>query len=188
MLPKAIRDKIEERFGDKLISKLCSSLSEDIFQKTKMMVSETSLQRMFGFTGDHDAVKQRRSTLDIIAKYVGYDSYELLSKDVDEDTEISEFSHMESINSSDLNEGSQVVVTYQPGRMIVMTYLGNNQYIINESVKSKLRQGDKIEIISFVIGFELLIKDVIRDGKSLGSYEAAKVGGLTSIEVLNPEN
>lgn len=33
-------------------------------------------------------------------------------------------------------------------------------------------------------GFELLVSDVIRDGRSLGQYHAAKDGGLTSLEII----
>lgn len=181
MLPKSVRNKIEEVFGDKIVaSGMCAAVAEDIFQKTKSMVSETSVQRWFGLVADHDR-RQLKSTLNIIAKYLGYDSWELLQGDLDADVEISQFADMDDLTSADLNEGTQVQITYAPGRMLLMTYLGDGWFIVNESVKSKLQQGDKVRISHFAVGFELLVADVERDGKSLGAYQAAKIGGLTSI-------
>lgn len=181
MLPKSIRNKIEEVFGDKIVaSGICAAVAEDIFQKTKNVVSETSVQRWFGLVADHDR-RQLKSTLSIIANYLGYESWELLQGDLDADVEISQFSEMESLASTDINEGTQVQITYAPGRMLHMTYLGDDRYLINESVKSKLQQGDKVRISHFAVGFELLVTDVERNGKNLGAYQAAKIGGLTSV-------
>lgn len=183
MLPKGIRDRIEERFGDKVTSRLCTAVAEDIFEKTRQMVGETSVQRWFGFTGDHASVKQRRSTLDIIANYIGYGSYDLLMKDIDDDTEISEFAEVDCLETAMLEVGSLIEVGYQPGRRLRMTYLGDGRFIVNESIKSKLRQGDIVRITHIAVGFELLIADVERDGKSLGSYRAAKSGGVSFLKL-----
>lgn len=183
MLDKDIIAKIEERHGRKLVySNDCEALSEHIFDVTGERLSIATLKRMFGFVGLK--VEPRKSTMDIIAQYVGYPSYELLMSDMGHDTEISEFSYVDEIVSDDLNEGSQIQITYEPGRLLVMTYLGEGYFIINESYHSKLQKGDKVRITHFTKGFELLVSAVIRDGKDLGPYQGAKVGGLSSIEIF----
>lgn len=183
MLNRDLIDMIEERHGRKLVySNDCEALSEHIFAVTGERLSIATLKRMFGFVGLN--VEPRKSTMDIIAQYVGYQSYELLISDTGRDTDISEFSYVDEVVSDDLTEGSQIQITYEPGRLLVMTYLGDNYFIINESYKSKLLKGDKVRITHFTKGFELLVSNVIRDGNNIGPYQSAKAGGLTSIEVF----
>lgn len=101
-----------------------------------------------------------------------------------EDTEISDFKPVESIDSADLEIGEQLQITYHPNRLLVLTYIGENKYVVNESRAGKLLKGDKLMIAGFYVGFELLVSDVERGGRHLGSYQAAKQGGLTSVEIL----
>ncbi len=186
MLPKDLRDKIEARFGEKITSKNCEALAGDIFRHTRSMVGETTLQRCFGFTGDHERVKPRKSTLDILAKYVGYSSFDLLSKDLMADIEISDFSEIESVRTAELKSGTIVEFTYEPSRLFRLSYLGNETFKVEKSENSKLLPGDLLIISVLAEGYELFVADVIRDGRSLGSYHAAKQGGLTSLTLLSP--
>ena len=69
--------------------------------------------------------------------------------------------------------------------MIVMTYIGDNSFLINNSKNSKLVKGDRIRLTTLISGQELLVTEVIRDGKSLGGYRGAKDGGLTSLRIIS---
>lgn len=186
MLNQEIIKKIEEKFGKKLqYSNDCEALSEAIVEQTGQRISVATLKRMAGFASKQ--CHPHLSTMDILAQYLGYPNYELLAKDIDEDTEISDFAWVEELESKTLKEGTQLQITYDPGRVVVLTYLGNDMFIVNESYKSKLQQGDKVTISHFTKGFELLVSEVVRNGESLGSYQAAKSGGLTSIELFLTE-
>lgn len=183
MINQEIIKKIEEKFGKKLqYSSDCEALSEAILEETGERISVATLKRMAGFVSK--TCKPRLATMDILSLYIGYPSYNLLSKELNADTEISDFAWVEELESKSLKEGTQLQITYDPGRVLVLTYLGNNMFIVNESYKSKLQQGDKVTISHFTKGFELLVSDVVRNGESLGSYQAAKAGGLTSIELF----
>ena len=183
MLNQEIIRKIEEKFGKKLqYGNDCEALSEAIIEETGQRISVATLKRMTGFTSQQCI--PHISTMDILAQYIGYPNYQLLAQDIDEDTEISDFAWVEELESKSLKEGTQLQITYDPGRVLVLTYLGNDTFIVNESYKSKLQQGDKVTISHFTKGFELLVSDVMRNGESLGPYQAAKTGGLTSIEVF----
>lgn len=153
-----------------------------IQEATGQTLGTTTLKRMMGFV--NGPASSRPSSLDIIAQYLGYPDYNLLAKDLGEDTEISDFRPVESIDSIDLEIGEQIQITYQPNRLLVLTYIGENKYVVNESRGSKLLKGDKLIIAGFYIGFELLVSDVERGGCHLGSYQAAKQGGLTSVEIV----
>ena len=183
MTNKDLLKKIEGKFGRQVrYSQECEALAEAIYEETGERLGISTLKRLFGFVGQ--TVVPRTSTMDIIAQYIGYPSYELLQKDLEDDTLISSFTPADKIKSTELKEGTQVQLAYYPNRVIVMTYLGNCRYIVNESQNSKLKKGDTLTITDLVVGFELIVSEVIRDGNNLGQYRAAKQGGLISLEII----
>lgn len=183
MVNKELLKLIENKFGRQLrYSQECEALVEAIYEETGERLGITTLKRIFGFVGN--PVIPRASTMDIIAQYVGYPSYDLLMKDMGNETEISAFAPVDEITTSELTEGTQIQFSYHPNRLIVMTYLGNSKFIINESQNSKLLKGDTVKITHLALNFELVVLEVIRDGINLGSYNAARQGGLTSLEII----
>ncbi|MDE7335191.1 MAG: hypothetical protein K2N10_02615 [Muribaculaceae bacterium] len=182
-----LKDRIKERILAKFKAPLeypqqCEALAMAIQEATGQTLGVTTLKRMLGFVKGADA--PRRASLDIIAQYLGYPNYSLLAKDLGEDSDISDFEAVESIDSADLEVGEQVRIAYQPNRTLLLSYLGENKYRIDESHGSKLQEGDIVMIAGFYVGFELLISDVERGGNHLGAYQAAKQGGLTSVEIV----
>lgn len=183
MLNDKIRQKILEKFNAPIkYPQQCEALAMAIQEATGQTLGTTTLKRMLGFVSG--AANPRPSSLDIIAQYLGYPDYNLLTKELGSDYDISDFRAVESIDSADLEIGEQIQITYHPNRVLVLTYIGENKYVVNESRGSKLLKGDKLIIAGFYVGFELLVSDVERGGQHLGSYQAAKQGGLTSVEIL----
>ncbi len=183
MLNDKILQMIREKFNSPLqYPQQCEALALAIQESTGQTLGTTTLKRMFGFIGG--AATPRMSSLDIVAQYLGYPSYTLLAKELGEDSDISDFRVVESIDSADLESGEKVRITYHPNRVVVMRYLGDNKYVVEESCRSKLLKGDRLIIAGFYIGFELLVSDVERGGYHLGPYQAAKLGGLTDVEIL----
>lgn len=182
MINDKIRQMILEKFGSPLTyPQQCEALAMAIKEATGEALGTTTLKRMLGFvTGPASA---RRSSLDILARYLGYPDYNLLSADLGEDTDISDFSPVESIDSADLERGEQIRISYHPNRVLLLGYMGDNRYVVKESRGSKLLKGDRLIIAGFYVGFELIISDVERGGMHLGPYRAAKQGGLTDIEI-----
>ncbi|MDE6418875.1 MAG: hypothetical protein K2K49_06680 [Duncaniella sp.] len=153
-----------------------------IHEATGQTLGTTTLKRMLGFV--NGPATSRPSSLDIIAQYLGYPDYDILSKALGDDCDISAFRVVENIDSADLEAGEQIQITYHPNRVLVLSYIGDNRYVVNESRGSKLTKGDILTIAGFYVGFELLVSDVERGGRHLGSYQAAKQGGLTSVEII----
>lgn len=183
MINDKIRQMILEKFNAPLTyPQQCEALAMAIQEATGQTLGTTTLKRMLGFV--NGPASPRPSSLDIIAQYVGYPDYNMLAKDLGEDVDISDFRVVESIDSADLEVGEQIQITYQPNRLLVLSYIGDNKYVVNESRGSKLLKGDKLIIAGFYVGFELLVSDVERGGSHLGSYQAAKQGGLTSVEIV----
>lgn len=182
MLPQTILDKILTKYGKETIySADCLSLAD------KIGVSETTVKRMFGLVGKSSPERHRiphNSTMDIVAKWLGYENYKDLLRKIGEGDSSSEFTSLHKIETKDLTAGTQIQIRYEPARVLVMTYLGDEKFLINESKNSKLLKGDMIRLTSLVLEHEMIVSEVIRDGRSLGGYRGAKDGGLTSLEVI----
>ncbi|MDE6535079.1 MAG: hypothetical protein K2K82_03615 [Muribaculaceae bacterium] len=174
---------IIERFNAPLLyPQQCEALSEDIMAVTGQRLGVTTLKRMMGFI--KGAETPRRASLDIIAAYLGFPDFSKLSDFIGHDIDISDFAVIDSLTSDDLERGERVRLTYDPGRVLVIEYLGESIFEVKESVGSKLMVGDKLIIAGFYVGFNLLITDIERQGRHLGAYRAAKRGGLTSVEII----
>lgn len=182
MLPQSIISMILAKYGKRVVySADCAPLAAEIG------IGETTVKRMLGLVGANSPERNRVphvSTMAILARWLGYDSYKSLLLEIGDRNFSSEFTPMECIDVKDLDEGSRLQIKYDPGRVIVMTYMGDGTFVINESKNSKLLKGDRIALVSLVLGQELIVKDVVRGDSHLGSYRGAKDGGLTSIKVI----
>lgn len=181
---KELRKKIEEVYGQQVkYSQDCEALAMAIEERTGQRLGVSTLKRMFGFVGEQ--VVPRGSTMDIVAQFLGYEDMKDMAHKTGEAYDISMFTPVDKeVESTDLEAGTQIQFTYDPKRLVVMTYIGDNYYIVNESQNCKLQKGDKVRITYLATGFELMASEVIRDGENLGLYHSAKEGGLTSLEII----
>lgn len=182
MISQLILDKILEKYGKETIySADCVPLAAE------MGVGITTVKRMFGLVSEDSPERNRtphNSTMDIVAKWLGYQNCRALLREIGEVDISSEFTSMQEIKSAELKEGTQIQLAWIPSRVLIMTYIGNEEFLVNEVKNSKLQKGDRIRITNLVLGQELIVNEVIRDGHSLGGYRAAKDGGLTLLEII----
>ena len=158
-------------------------LSESIFSETGEHLSRNTLARLLGLYPED--VDPRRGTLDIIAKYLGYESFEELDQIIlkgnssflpDED--------VEDVLSDQLPVGSTVVLTYKPDRELTLLYKGEEVYTVTKSVNSKLRNGDICVIRQFLQGYPLQVLQVKRGDVCLGRFTAGeRQGGINIKEI-----
>lgn len=179
MLPQSIIQKILAKYGkDKVYSADCAPLAD------KIGISETTVKRMLGLVGESSPERNRTphtSTMDILAKWLGYENYKALLTEIGETDNSSDFSFIETIDVRELQPGSQIQLKWNPSRIIVITYCGEDNFIVSEAKNSKLLKGDKIKLTHLTLGQELIVKEVWRGECLLGPYRGAKDGGLTSI-------
>ncbi len=182
MLPQYILDKILAKYGkDRIFSADCAPLAN------KIGLGETTIKRMFGLVGADSKERFRtphKSTMEILAKWLGYESYTALLSEFGEGNYPSEFTSLDSIDVDKLDVGTQIRLRYHPSRRIDMTYAGDYEFLITDSQNSKLIKGDRVKITHLILNQELISGDVVRNGVSLGAYRAAKDGGLISLEVI----
>ena len=181
-LPFHIVEMLKRKSGSDLRQPSdCEILSLDIESKTGVRIGATTLKRLVGFAQDERT--PHTSTLDAIARYLGYAHWDELSKI--EDNGNSDFETPDDeVRSADLQTGACVEITYLPDRRLILEYLGNNRYQVTASENSKLQKGDEVEILNFVLHHPLLVVNVWRNGESLGQFTAGRVSGLSSIKLL----
>ena len=159
----------------------CEFLSLDIESKTGVRIGATTLKRLLGFAVDERT--PHATTLDAIARYLGYAHWDELTKIEDEGNSNFDASDDE-VRSSDLQPNANVEISYLPDRVVTMQYLGHQRYRVIESQNSKLQVDDELEIMSFILHHPLLAINVWRNGESLGQFTAGRVSGLSSIKVI----
>ncbi len=181
-LPFHVTEMLRQKSGSDLrLPSDCEILSLDIEGKTGVRIGATTLKRLIGFANDER--QPHASTLNVIARYLGYAHWEELQKI--EDRGNSDFSSSdEELRSSDLQTGQKVEITYLPDRRLVLAYQGGNRYLVQVSENSKLQAGDEVEILNFVLHHPLLAVQVWRGGESLGQFTAGRVSGLSSFRVF----
>ncbi|MBR2236447.1 MAG: hypothetical protein IJ887_00985 [Prevotella sp.] len=178
-LPFHIIEMLKRKSGaDLRLPSDCELLSLDIEGKTGVRIGATTLKRLTGFADDER--NPHVTTLDVIARYLGYAHWDEL-KEI-EDKGNSDFDASDGeVRSADLTPEAEVEIEYLPDRRVLFRYLGNNRYRVTESVNSKLKVGDMVEILSFVLHHPLLVLQVWRNGEQLGQFTAGRVSGLSSI-------
>ena len=181
-IPFNIIELLKRKSGNGLrLPSDCEYLSLDIESKTGVRIGATTLKRLLGFAKDERS--PHASTLDAIARYLGYAHWNELSKIEDQGN--SDFSSSDDeLRSSDLQIGQEVEITYLPDRHVVLTYHGCNRYTVRVSENSKLQVGDEVEILNFVLHHPLLVMQVWRNNEPLGQFTAGRVSGLSSIKIL----
>lgn len=158
-------------------------LSQAIKDKTGEKLGINTLKRMFGFNTER--VVPRRSTMDIIALYLGCDDSDALMVMISDDADISCFMPIETLEVQALSPGAKVMITYSPNRVINMLYKGNFIFEVTEMEGSRhLMPGDQLTITQLAVGHRLVATHVNRQGKDLGTYEAAKYKGLKSVKII----
>ena len=158
------------------LSSDCEYLALDIESVTGEHIGVNTLKRLLGFIDDER--EPRPSTLDIIARYLDFENWDMLK--CFDDKSNSSFSAVEDeIRVSNLVNGQHIQISYLPDRLIELEYGGDGRFVVRESQNSKLQEGDELEIAHIVKGYPLLVSHVRRGGADLGSFTAGKAQGIS---------
>ena len=185
-IEKELLKRLKEKSGvDLNQSSHFDILAQAIFDSTGESLGANTLKRLFGF--NIKRVVPRRSTLDILARYLDFTDFDNLLLELGEEADISAFSPVESVDIGGLADGATVKITYDPNRTLTLKYLGNFRFSVEAAVGSKnLKGGDELTVSQIAAGHRFVASHVYRDGKDLGAYEAAKSKGIKDIGVRNP--
>ena len=171
-----ITELLREKSGNEIrLSRDCELLALDVESVTGEHIGVNTMKRLLGFIADER--EPRTSTLDIIARYLGYDDWEALRL-MDANSSNSSFDDRDEYLACYLEIGQRVLVSYPPNRTLTIENQGDNHFIVLESENSKLLKGDQLTLTHLVRGYPLLVADVMREGSSLGAFTAGKSQGI----------
>ena len=171
-----ITELLSEKSGHEIRrSRDCELLSLDIESATGEHIGVNTMKRLLGFIADER--EPRISTLDVIARYLGYDDWEALRL-MDANSSNSSFDDRDEYLACYLEIGQRVLISYPPNRTLTIENQGDNHFIVLESENSKLLKGDQLTLTHLVRGYPLLVADVMREGSSLGAFTAGKSQGI----------
>ena len=176
--------EVAEKFGRNIESTVdVDNLQKDILETTHTDISSFTIRRLFGIIATHS--KPRTSTLSAFARYLGYAGWQDWQ---DAHNIESGFVTRKRLKSTDLQEGDELHISWQPNRKCMLKYIGDNKYEILQAEKTKLQNGDVLIITELLIGQPLVINSVIRNRLDMGAYIAGQQTGLTEIKIKDNTN
>lgn len=150
-------------------------LSRQIQGYMQERISVSTLKRMWGYVAC--ASKPSLFNLNLFSRMVGYPSWSaFLGGDDGEDS--SHFFVKSKLVAGALEAGERVKLTWNPGRIVILRYQGNDVFLVEESIKSKLFKGDVFTCHLFVDFEPLYLSNLQHPGIPLCNYVAGKNGGI----------
>ena len=182
MLSPVIKQLLEKQLGKEIrYSSDFEQLAFDIEKRTRQRIGVNTLKRLFGQI--EGANEPRLYTLDMVARYLNFKNWDELLESLEEKGN-SDFSSIEEIEIDKLTKGDRIGFYYSPDREVLVEYIEKNQFKVIDSLNSKLKAEDRIEVNHFVLKYPLLVNDVKRNNISLGKFTAGKISGITKLTLF----
>lgn len=176
----ALRNDVSRRYGKRIETATdFSKLSETILDSKAGYISPSTLKRFWGYVRDNYTNK-RQSTLDTLARYIGYDNFRHYAATIERnDSSDSDYNTALSLDVQTIAPGSRIRVTWHPDRVLDITYKGDLTFTIDTSENSRLKPGMSFKCMTLVKGQPLIV-NIIPDSQSAGApiYIAGKVHGI----------
>lgn len=176
-----LRNDVSRRYGQRIeTSTDFLKLSLAIVESKSGYISPSTLKRLWGYVKDTYSSK-RSSTLDTLARYVGYNNYQAYIAALSTaDPNSSAYTSAMTLDVSKLSVGHKLTITWHPNRRLCVTYIGNLTFSIDEAENSKLKKGMHIRCLTLIKGQPLILNIVSQchDKENSLTYIAGKVNGI----------
>lgn len=176
--------QVEKKYGRPLS---CTSnfeaLSIIIEKETGELLSSSTLKRLYGYVSLKPV--PRKSTLDILSRFIGYRNFSEFVQDLKNNSEFSsQFFSSKSLLADELKSGDRVRIGWEPDRLVTLRYLGESEFEVLESINSQLCQGDRFFQAHFIPGYPMFVSRILREGEYTPSYIAGRLNGLNRVEKI----
>ena len=185
---KCLRSDLEQRMGQQLQSPAdFQLLIQQIWEKNHAVLSLSTIKRLWGYVESNGA--PRLSTLNTLAKFLAFTDWNayLVALEQRGGTESAMFAG-EGIQTADLQAGDKIAVAWQPNRQCTFRYLGENQFVVEDSTNAKLQQGTTFSAARFMIGQPMYLDNILLADGTHTSYVAGKRHGLTSVNLIKNQS
>lgn len=155
-------------------------LSESIRRRTGVLLSPTTLKRLWGYIDE--PVTPRQSTLDVLARFCGWRDYEDFVTGHLPEVESGNIGSR-SIRAEELRPGARVRLFWPPARVCEIEYRGATAWEVLYSEGTRLKAGDSFRCPLIVSGEPLYLDHLAKEGSRGGVYVCGRKSGI-SFEVL----
>lgn len=176
---ETLKEDVEKAFDKSLCTpKDFELLRETIYRQQHIVIGLSTLLRLWNYIEGN--TKPRKSTLDILAKFLGYKDFADYSHiKLPEDSSDSNAIMARGISVSEqLTQGDRLELTWRPDRVCVIEYMGNNFFRIIAAEKTHLHVGDTFSCESIIEGKPLYLDNLHHDGMTAARYVCGKTAGI----------
>ena len=143
-----------------------------------------TLKRLMGYA--KSPIAPRKTTLDALAHYLGFSSWETLTGVQPVESDWIE----KAFFADEIRVGATVEVSWLPDRHLSLLCIGENKFSVTESRNGKLQVNDEVTIFNFRLEYPLQVFQVVRNGEvvrdaagnELG-YVSGRQNGLTELYI-----
>lgn len=170
--------RVETSFGKAIVtSRHFDELRESIYGRTGILLSATTLKRLWGYLDE--PVAPRRYTLDILCRYAGWKSWqEFCDSPKTDDIESGPVGQPHIDVRRQLREGDTVVLTWLPDRVCRIRCLGDDRFEIVEAQGTRLTAGDVFRVEHIIADAPLYLNCLTRGEENLGTYVCGSKTGI----------
>ncbi len=173
-------DAVEKKYGHKVATTKDFEMLSAIMQyEMRESLGASTLKRLWGYIPDN--VTPRVSTLNILARYTGFDSFKSFCDSLHAE-DASAWLETTMVSTENLSEGDTVHIGWLPNRLVKLRYKGNDLFEVLESSNARLATGDVFQAQCFFLGEPLFVPWILRDAKKTPPYVAGKNHGLTYLQ------
>ena len=145
-------------------------------------ISISTVKRVWGYVPASSEVSLY--TLNLLSRMVGYADWKDFCQNQNcnnEENGLEESSHKiicRKLFTSALTRGDMLSIIWQPERKIVIQYEGQDQFIVKDSLNSKLKTGDIFHCLQFIEHQPLFLLGVYRKGMPPSDFICGRRGGI----------
>lgn len=170
--------RVEETYGKVVLTPLqFEALAGDITHRMGERLSPTTLKRLWGYL--NEPMTPRQSTLDILARYCGWNSYKAFMKGDKPEIESGSVGANVISVDKDMKCGERVKLMWQPSRVCIIEYLGGLKWMVVESEGTRLEPGDTFSCALIVSGEPLYLDNLVHADLKPGAYVCGRKSGIS---------
>jgi hypothetical protein len=186
----ALRQQVEAKAGITLKTHGDFLRLVKIIEETmKEHISESTLERVWGYsTRGYDSISLR--TLSLLSRFIGDEGFQAFCLRLKDKAQIeSEMFVADAIVTNTLETGDRLQIGWLPDRLILVRYLGNNRFVVEDSENSSIQSGDKFSCLQMQKGREMYM-DLFQRATEKGTpnpnarYVVGQQNGLTTLKVV----
>ena len=180
-----LRKAVEESINHKIETSSDFTYLAGVIQgRLKENLSSSTLKRLWGYIDGYKSI--RDSTLDILARLIGYPDYETFVCDycMGDAVRSSVRIFTEPVYAKDIPVGTSVEIQWNPGRIAIIKHMGNGNFEVISSVNSKIKPGDTFVCHTFYLNQPLFLENLVQGKQPACNFVIGNKGGLTVIKLL----